>query len=86
MHAHGLLPGRVRLLFQPAEEVMPGGALHLMTGPAPSTASTQVFGLHCDPTLDVARSACARARSPAPPTALEVRLDRQRRPHLAART
>ena len=26
----GLLPGRVRLLFQPAEEVMPGGALHLI--------------------------------------------------------
>src|SRR3954467_6439244 len=26
----GLLPGRVRLLFQPAEEVMPGGALHLL--------------------------------------------------------
>ena len=28
--ARELLPGRVRLLFQPAEEVMPGGALHLM--------------------------------------------------------
>ena len=29
-HARGLLPGRVRLLFQPAEEVMPGGALQLI--------------------------------------------------------
>src|SRR5919112_6326122 len=29
-HARGQLPGRVRLLFQPAEEVMPGGALHLV--------------------------------------------------------
>src|SRR5918998_865379 len=27
VHARGQLPGRVRLLFQPAEEVMPGGAL-----------------------------------------------------------
>ena len=31
MHARGLLPGRVRLLFQPAEEVMPGGAVQLST-------------------------------------------------------
>ena len=26
-HAAGRLPGRVRLIFQPAEEIMPGGAL-----------------------------------------------------------
>ena len=26
IHARGLLPGRVRFFFQPAEEVMPGGA------------------------------------------------------------
>src|SRR5688572_11661747 len=30
LHARGQLPGRARLLFQPAEEVMPGGALFLM--------------------------------------------------------
>ena len=30
VHEQGLLPGRVRLLFQPAEEVMPGGALSLI--------------------------------------------------------
>ena len=28
--SQGLLPGRVRLLFQPAEEVMPGGAVQLL--------------------------------------------------------
>ncbi len=50
--ARGLLPGRVRLLFQPAEEVMPGGALHLLTAGALDGVS-HVFGLHCDPTLDV---------------------------------
>src|SRR3546814_16986291 len=30
LHAQGLLPGRVRLLFQPPEAVMPGGALELL--------------------------------------------------------
>src|SRR5947207_4597865 len=30
VYAAGELPGRVRLLFQPAEEIMPGGAVRLM--------------------------------------------------------
>jgi amidohydrolase len=50
--AAGLLPGRVRLLFQPAEEVMPGGALDLISLGALDDVS-RVFGLHCDPSLDV---------------------------------
>lgn len=52
VHRQGLLPGRVRLLFQPAEEVMPGGALDLMALGALDDVH-RVFGLHCDPTLDV---------------------------------
>ncbi|QCX28287.1 amidohydrolase [Nocardioides jishulii] len=48
----GLLRGRVRLLFQPAEEVMPGGALDLIAQGVLDDVS-QVFGLHCDPSLDV---------------------------------
>ncbi|QIK75524.1 amidohydrolase [Nocardioides piscis] len=52
VHASGLLPGRVRLLFQPAEEIMPGGALHLIQAGALDDVH-QVFGLHCDPSLDV---------------------------------
>ena len=52
LHAAGLLAGRVRLLFQPAEEVMPGGALELMSLGA-LDGVTRVFGLHCDPSLDV---------------------------------
>ncbi len=52
MHDRGLLPGRVRLLFQPAEEVMPGGALHLMSEGALSGVE-RVFALHCDPGVDV---------------------------------
>ncbi len=46
------LPGRVRLLFQPAEEVMPGGALEMIAAGV-LDGVTQVFGLHCDPSLDV---------------------------------
>jgi amidohydrolase len=51
-YAAGELHGRVRLLFQPAEEVMPGGALELMSLGA-LDGVIRVFGLHCDPSLDV---------------------------------
>ena len=51
-HHRGQLPGRVRLLFQPAEEVMPGGALRLMDQGALDGVD-RIFMLHCDPTLDV---------------------------------
>src|SRR3546814_16449906 len=52
LHAQGLLPGRVRLLFQPAEEVMPGGALELVA-PGALNGVSHIFCLHCDPTLVV---------------------------------
>ncbi len=52
LHRAGLLEGRVRLLFQPAEEVMPGGALSLLEHGALDGVG-RVFGLHCDPSLDV---------------------------------
>jgi amidohydrolase len=51
-NARGQLPGVVRLFFQPAEEVMPGGALHMMDAGALDEVS-RIFSLHCDPTLDV---------------------------------
>ncbi|WP_018635429.1 amidohydrolase [Parafrankia elaeagni] len=46
------LPGTVRLLFQPAEETMPGGALDVIDAGVlkPVTAAITV---HCDPALDV---------------------------------
>ncbi|MBN6057349.1 amidohydrolase [Nonomuraea sp. RK-328] len=49
--AAGLLPGRVRLIFQPAEE-LPGGALEVMAHGG-ITGVDRIFGLHCDPRLDV---------------------------------
>jgi len=44
------LPGRVRLIFQPAEEVMPGGALDVLAAGA-LEGVTRIFALHCDPRL-----------------------------------
>lgn len=46
------LPGRVRLIFQPAEEIMPGGALMSIEAGAIDGVS-RIFGLHADPGLDV---------------------------------
>src|SRR5690606_15506628 len=47
----GLLPGRVRMIFQPAEE-LPGGALEIMAAGG-LTGVDRIFGLHCDPKVDV---------------------------------
>lgn len=46
------LSGRVRLIFQPAEEVMPGGALDVLTAGGLDGVE-RIFGLHCDPRLPV---------------------------------
>ncbi len=46
------LPGRVRLVFQPAEEIMPGGALMSIEAGALDGVA-RIFGLHADPGLDV---------------------------------
>ena len=44
------LPGRIRLIFQPAEEVVPGGALTVIDDGAMAGVE-QIFALHCDPRL-----------------------------------
>jgi amidohydrolase len=46
------LPGRVRLIFQPAEEQLPGGALELVEIGALRDVDA-AFALHCDPRLTV---------------------------------
>ena len=46
------LDGRVRLLLQPAEEVMPGGALRLIAEGVLRDVE-QIYALHCDPAIDV---------------------------------
>src|SRR3954447_8299213 len=54
MHDREPFGGTIRLLFQPAEEVMPGGALEMISAGALDGVES-VFGLHCDPTLDVGK-------------------------------
>jgi amidohydrolase len=51
--AAGALPGRVRLIFQPAEEV-PGGALDVLAAGGIASVD-RIFALHCDPRLDVGK-------------------------------
>jgi amidohydrolase len=48
--AAGLLPGRVRLVFQPAEEAASGALDVLAAGGI--AAVGRIFALHCDPRLD----------------------------------
>ncbi|WP_432946226.1 amidohydrolase [Kribbella sp. CA-253562] len=52
MARDGLLDRRVRLIFQPAEEVMPGGALGVIAAGG-LDGVRRIYGLHCDPRLDV---------------------------------
>ncbi len=66
-------PGRVRLIFQPAEELMPGGALDVVAdGHADDLAA--VFALHCDPTLEVGRIGLKTGAITAASDAVQVRL------------
>lgn len=79
------LPGRVRLLFQPAEEVMPGGALELIDAGVLEGVG-HVFGLHCDPSLDVGQIGLREGPLTGAADSLTVRLSGRgghtSRPHL----
>ncbi|MET9676732.1 amidohydrolase [Streptomyces sp. NPDC006482] len=81
----GLLPSAVRLLFQPAEEVLPGGAADAIEAGVLDGVG-RIIAVHCDPKVDAGKiglragpitSACDR---------LEVTLDgpggHTARPHL----
>ncbi len=50
----GALTRSVRLIFQPAEEITPGGALDVIADGA-TQGLYQVFALHCDPKLEVGK-------------------------------
>jgi amidohydrolase len=50
------VPGRVRLIFEPAEESVPSGALAMIDAGALEDVEA-IFGVHCDPKLDVGRVA-----------------------------
>ncbi|MER5987906.1 amidohydrolase [Streptomyces sp. NPDC001787] len=50
----GLLPRAVRLIFQPAEEVLPGGATDAIEAGVLEGVG-RIIGVHCDPKVDVGR-------------------------------
>ena len=81
------LPGRVRLIFQPAEEVMPGGALDAIAAGALEGVD-RIFGLHCDPRLPVGRVGTRVGALTSAADLIELRLTspggHTSRPHLTA--
>ncbi|MEB7504726.1 amidohydrolase [Arthrobacter koreensis] len=52
LDVEGALGGRIRVVFQPAEEVMPGGALSVIEQGVLSGVP-RILALHCDPRVDV---------------------------------
>jgi amidohydrolase len=85
LHHRGQLPGRVRLVFQPAEEVMPGGALQMMENGALEGVE-RIFMLHCDPSLEVGELGLRDGPLTGAADAISVRLSGRgghtSRPHL----
>lgn len=85
LHQRGLLAGRVRLLFQPAEEVMPGGAKHLISHGALEGVQ-RIFALHCDPSVDVGAIGVRTGPITSAADRIDVRLEgnggHTSRPHL----
>lgn len=81
------LPGRIRLIFQHAEEVMPGGALDVLAAGGLDGVE-QIFGLHCDPRLPVGRVGVKAGAITSASDLLELRLNspggHTSRPHLTA--
>lgn len=79
------LPGRVRLVFQPAEEIMPGGALMSVKAGALDGVH-RIFGLHCDPGIDVGHLGLREGPLTGAADSLDVRLSGKgghtSRPHL----
>lgn len=52
IHEEEPLGGRVRIIFQPAEETMPGGALQVISQGVLDEVP-RILALHCDPRIDV---------------------------------
>lgn len=82
----GALPGAVRLVFQPAEEV-PGGALDVL-GAGGVSGVERIFAVHCDPRLDVGKVGTRTGAITAACDKIKVRVTgpggHTARPHLTA--
>jgi amidohydrolase len=81
------LPVALRLIFQPAEELMPGGAIDAIAAGALSGV-TRIFALHCDPRLAVGRVAVKAGPITSAADRIEITLyspgGHTSRPHLTA--
>jgi amidohydrolase len=81
------LPIGVRLIFQPAEELMPGGAIEAIAAGV-LTGVSRIFALHCDPRLDVGKVAVTVGPITSAADQIEITLQspggHTSRPHLTA--
>jgi amidohydrolase len=81
------LPGRVRLIFQPAEEMQPGGAFDVLAADGLDGVE-RIFALHCDPRLQTGRVGTRVGSITSAADLLELRLTspggHTSRPHLTA--
>jgi amidohydrolase len=81
------LPGRVRLIFQPAEEILPGGSIDVI-GDRVLDGVSVIYALHCDPKLEVGRLGVRVGAITAASDLVEVQLSgpggHTARPHLTA--
>src|SRR5664280_1220516 len=83
----GWLPGRVRLIFQPAEELTPGGAVDVVEADGLDGVQ-RIFALHCDPRTDAGQAGLRSGPITAAADRFQVRLrgpgGHTSRPHLTA--
>jgi amidohydrolase len=83
--ALGELPGRVRLVFEPAEETVPGGAIDVLAAGGLDGVDV-VYGVHCEPKLEVGRIGVRTGPITGAADMLEIRLEgpggHTARPHL----
>lgn len=85
LHRQGLLPRPVRLIFQPAEEVLPGGASEAIVDGALDGVG-RIIAVHCDPRVDAGRVGLRQGPITSACDRLEIALDgpggHTARPHL----
>ncbi|AWT45109.1 MULTISPECIES: amidohydrolase [Streptomyces] len=85
LHRQGRLPRPVRLIFQPAEEVLPGGAADSIKGGA-LDGVRRIIAVHCDPRVDAGRVGLRTGAITSACDRLEISLDgpggHTARPHL----
>ncbi|MFF6993592.1 amidohydrolase [Streptomyces sp. NPDC008313] len=85
LHRQGLLPRPVRLIFQPAEEVLPGGASDAIKSGVLEGVG-RIIAVHCDPKVDAGRIGLRHGPITSACDRLEISLDgpggHTARPHL----